>query len=187
MSRALLLLMAVAIALTGCAGNDSKIPPIPGEPMTLSLTPSEITGNADHTIIDVSTLREILVLNPNGGGGTGIRAQYSGRDPGVKRDVQFSLPLEEEFQEGMIINWERSTSPPQYRMSLQEFTNDEEEAEVGDWIRGSGTSIVTRKVGRVVTIAIDATLIGEGEFANGTVRLRGEMILDFSSPLWEDL
>jgi len=178
----------IAIGMvSGCAGNDSTIPPIPGEPMTLNLTPSEISGNADPTVIDISTLREILVLNPNGGGRTGIRAQYNGRDPAVKRDVQISLPLEEELREGQEIKWVWTNSPPQYWIALQEFTNDEEEAEVGDWIRGSGTFTVTRKVGRVVTIAIDATLIGSGAFSTGTVRLRGEMVLDFSSPLWEDL
>ena len=186
MSRALLLLIAVAIALTGCAGNDAGTPPIPGPPMTLNLTPSEITGNADPTVIDVSTLREILVLNPNGGGRTSIRAQYTGNDSAIKRDVQLMMPLEEELVEGMVIEFDRSNSAERYSVFLQAFTNDPEEAEVGEWGRSRGTFVVKRKVGRIVTVDVDALLTGMGFFATGTVRLQGEIVLDFSSPLWDD-
>ena len=98
-----------------------------------------------------------------------------------------SLPLESELELNQVITWEWLDTVSRYRIGLKEFTNDAEEAEVGSWTRGSGTFTVTRKVGRVVTIAIDATLIGGGAFSTGNVRLQGEMVLDFSSPLWEDL
>lgn len=183
MKGLVVLFASLVFALMGCAGDAvTPVPPPAGGPIMIQFAVTNTSGNADPTPFDEAHLLRVVTLNPGNNVRAFARVEYSGSDPAIYRSPQLFIPIEPDLVEGRVFNWDDSDNQADYYLSVNNYHIEDldHDEQVGQWGRGHGTFTVTKKEGRVVTLAVDATLNGQGAFSEGSFRLQGNLVIDFA-------